>query len=139
MCVCVCVCSDASNINGHTVASEASLSQFLLGEEYRREFLSLLQLLSCKQRRALKIASRFHTPYTQFYALTLGGRGGKVCFFIPDLLIIIQQLCGLFLFITAFKHLAKNDSPVLAQLSITTFLNGLIPVYHLANGYPWLC
>lgn len=37
-CVCVCVCKDASNINGHVVAGEASLSQFLLGEEYRRFF-----------------------------------------------------------------------------------------------------
>lgn len=40
-----CVHSDASNINGHMVTGEASLLQFLLGEEYKiqnRDFLSLL-------------------------------------------------------------------------------------------------
>lgn len=34
-----------------------------------------------------------------------------VFFFILVLLIIIQQLCGLFVFIAAFNHLAKNVLP----------------------------
>lgn len=38
------MCSDASNINGHIVAAEASLSQFLWGERIQNtDFLSLLQ------------------------------------------------------------------------------------------------
>lgn len=35
--LCERVCTVASNINGHVVAGEASLSQFLLGEEDRGE------------------------------------------------------------------------------------------------------
>lgn len=50
------MCTDASNINGHMVAGEASLSQFLLGEEHRREsfFIATSSELQAGDKNSLK-------------------------------------------------------------------------------------
>lgn len=59
--LCEHVCTDTSNINGHVVAGEASLSQFLLGEEYRREsFFHCYNYRVAGKGTRLKLASRFH-------------------------------------------------------------------------------
>lgn len=59
--LCEHVCTDASNINGHMVAGEASLSQFLLGEECRREsFFHCYNYGVTGKGTWLKLAWRFY-------------------------------------------------------------------------------
>lgn len=82
----------------------------------------------------------------QFLSSHTGSKKWKKCIFILVLLINIQSLCGLFLFITAFNHLAQNYLPGAGNFIGSAFNNthpewikSFIPAYNTANGYPWLC
>lgn len=77
------MCLDASNFNVHVVADEASLSQFILGEEYRMESFSYLpQLLNFGQRLARKMALVFHVLQTPlFHPFIKARNGANICFY----------------------------------------------------------
>lgn len=79
------VCKEASNINGHVVAGEASLSQFLLGGEYRRFFRCFARVAGDKNSLKVRFAVN---------QLTVGGSGkvppstGFALYYSPAVLIV---------------------------------------------------
>lgn len=141
LCECVCVCSDASNINGHMVAGEASLSQFLLGEEYRIEsFFHCYNCWVAREREASKNNLKVSCAVNPFRSSHNGLEVVKNVYFYTGLThYYLTNFSSLQLLIIQLRELLSWVlGSSLAQLSIITILKGysLIPAYHSANTYP---
>lgn len=139
--VCVCVCSYASNINGRMVAGEASLSQFLLGEEYRREFSFIATTAEVQAKAGAKNSLKVSCAVNPILRSPTGWNWWESL---------------LFFFYTGFPHYESTTARRISLSIIKTRVTGLvagsafnndhpermnssIPAHHLANGYPWLC
>lgn len=134
----VCVCSDASNINGRMVAGEASLSQFLLGEEYRREFSFIATTAEVQAKAGAKNSLEVSCAVNPILRSRTGWKRWESFFYTGfphyestaawriSLSIIKTRVTG-----PAAGSASSNDHP--------EWMNSSLPARHLANGYPWLC